>query len=108
MITFDLNTGIRELLEADPEVIKSADLSLSMLKSQTARPSFDKCEGEIIIHVPVKFDAATCKYQTEIMTEMKTKSVRKQSTPLMIYIEKETGEIITQDPAAAKGQLSLL
>ena len=34
MITFDLNTGIRELLEADPEVMKSADLSLSMLKSQ--------------------------------------------------------------------------
>ena len=108
MITFAADTRIRELLEADPDVLSGADRILNMLKTHTAASSFDKSAGELLIHVPVEFDAAACRFKTDITTEMKIKGIRKQDTPLMIYTDTETGEIVTQDPAAAKGQLSLL
>ena len=108
MIIFEGKTGIRELLEADPDVLDSANRCLNMLKTHTVANTFDKSEGELIIHVPVVFDAKNCCFQTDITTEMKVKGVRKQDTPLMIYTDAKTGEIITQDPKAAKGQLSLL
>lgn len=107
MISFDVKTTFMELLEADPNTVKNADECLTMIKSYTARPGFDTAKAELIIRVPVVFDDTACAYKTQIATEIKTQNAKKQSTPLMIYTDADTGERITQDPNVPKGQTKL-
>ena len=107
MITFGMDSTIEDLLEADPEVMQGAQASLIMLKAMTCRPSFDGTAGELVIHIPVTFDPDSCLYQTEIQTELKLKGIKKQKEKLKIYIDKETGEKIVQEPTQPKGQTRL-
>lgn len=104
MIRFDVKTKVMELLEADPQTIRNADECLTIIKSYTARPGFDAAKAELIIHIPVVFDETACVYKTQIATEIKTQNVKKQSVPLMIYTDEDTGERITQDPNVPRGQ----
>ena len=104
MISFDLRTTFEELLNADPDIIKNANDCLTMIKSYTCRPGFDGAKAELVLHIPVVFDPTAVNYKTVISTEIKTQNVRKQSTPLMIFTDVETGERLIQDPNVPKGQ----
>ena len=104
MISFDLKTTFEELLSADPSVINHANACLTLAKSYPCRPGFDGSKAEIVLHIPIVFDPTSVDYKTAITTELKTQNARKQTTPLMIFTDAETGERLIQDPNVPKGQ----
>ena len=104
MISFDVKTTFEELLNADPNIIKTANECLTIIKSYTARPGFDGAKAELVLHIPIAFDSSSADWKAAITTEIKTQNVKKQNTPLMIYTDAETGERLVQDPNVPKGQ----
>lgn len=108
MITFDVKTSFADLITADPEFADSAEKALTSIKTYAAKPNQDAVKAELIIHIPVIFDPDNLIFQTAMSIDTKLQTVKKQKTPLMIYVDPETGELVSQDPSVVRGQMKLI